>query len=134
LRSAGKTVVFVHHAGKSGQQRGTSKREDIMDTVINLKKPSDYIQSQGTRFEIHFEKARGFSGDGAKPFEVQLSIDDNETSWDSCDLEESNYEKAISLFNNGLMQKEVADELGLNKSTVSRYWKRAVNEGRCQSG
>lgn len=133
LKSAGKTVVFVHHAGKSGQQRGTSKREDIMDTVINLKKPSDYVQSQGARFEVHFEKARSFSGDGAKPFEVQLSIDDGGTHWDSCDLEESNYEKSISLFNSGYRQKEVAEELGVDKSTASRYWKRAVTEGRCQS-
>ena len=25
----GRTVILAHHAGKSGQQRGTSKREDI---------------------------------------------------------------------------------------------------------
>lgn len=33
LRKAGKSVIFIHHAGKGGQQRGTSKKEDVLDTV-----------------------------------------------------------------------------------------------------
>src|SRR5690242_6213730 len=32
-RAHGRAVVFIHHSGKGGQQRGTSKREDILDTV-----------------------------------------------------------------------------------------------------
>jgi hypothetical protein len=42
LRRRGVAVVFVHHAGKGGAQRGTSRREDILDTVIHLVHPSDY--------------------------------------------------------------------------------------------
>ena len=42
LRRAGKAVLLIHHAGKGGQQRGTSRREDVMDTVIALKRPDDY--------------------------------------------------------------------------------------------
>jgi hypothetical protein len=42
-RREGRSVVFVHHAGKSGQQRGSSRREDLLDTVICLKHPSDYM-------------------------------------------------------------------------------------------
>lgn len=30
-RAAGRAVLFIHHAGKGGQQRGTSAREDILD-------------------------------------------------------------------------------------------------------
>ena len=37
LRSRGKSVLLIHHAGKSGQQRGTSRREDVLDTVITQK-------------------------------------------------------------------------------------------------
>ena len=40
--SAGRSVLFVHHAGKTGAQRGTSKREDVLDTVIALRRPGDY--------------------------------------------------------------------------------------------
>jgi len=56
LRRRGKSIVIVHHAGKSGQQRGTSKREDVADTVICLKNPDGYKSEQGACFEVHFEK------------------------------------------------------------------------------
>jgi DNA-binding NarL/FixJ family response regulator len=35
----------------------------------------------------------------------------------------------VDLSKEGLSQKEIADELQLNKSTVSRHIKRAKNEG-----
>src|SRR5690606_22821709 len=50
LRRLGISVLFIHHAGKSGQQRGTSKREDILDTIIKLKHPSDYEANMGACF------------------------------------------------------------------------------------
>ena len=31
LRRRGVAVLLVHHAGKSGAQRGTSRREDVLD-------------------------------------------------------------------------------------------------------
>ena len=42
LRRLGISVLIVHHAGKGGQQRGTSRREDVLDTSIALRRPSDY--------------------------------------------------------------------------------------------
>ena len=72
LRRRGKSVLFVHHAGKSGNQRGTSKKEDILDAVIILKHPDDYQAEQGARFEVKFDKARHFSGEDARSFQVQL--------------------------------------------------------------
>ena len=54
--------LSVHHANKNGMQRGTSKREDVLDTVIVLKRPADYTPEHGARFEVHFEKSRGFFG------------------------------------------------------------------------
>ncbi len=123
-RASGRSVLFIHHAGKGGQQRGTSKREDVMDTVISLKRPQDYQPSQGARFEVHFEKARGFSGKDAEPLEVCLSIT-NETgySWEYKCLEDALVNKIVELSNEGLNQTEIADELNINKSTVSRKLK-----------
>src|SRR5262249_29732034 len=72
LRAAGKSVLFIHHAGKGGAQRGTSRKEDVLDTVISLRRPLDYDASQGARFEVHFTKSRGFFGDEASPFEAWL--------------------------------------------------------------
>ena len=56
LRREGKSVLLIHHAGTNGRQRGTSRREDALDTVIALRRPEDYSPEQGARFEIHFEK------------------------------------------------------------------------------
>jgi putative DNA primase/helicase len=72
LRQQHRSVLLNYHAGKSGAQRGTSRREDLLDTVIALQHPSDYIASEGLRCEVRYEKARGFHGDEAKPFEVRM--------------------------------------------------------------
>ncbi len=82
LRREGKSVLFIHHAGKSGGQRGTSKKEDILNTVIALRRPPDYEASQGARFEVHYEKARGFYGDDAEPFEAWLK----DGQWQTADV------------------------------------------------
>lgn len=73
LRRRGISVLLVHHASKNGSQRGTSSKEDTLDTVIQLKRPSDYETDQGARFEVHLTKARGIFGEDAEPFEAQLS-------------------------------------------------------------
>jgi putative DNA primase/helicase len=59
LRRGGISVLIIHHAGKDGAQRGTSRREDILDTSISLRRPADYAGVEGARFEIHIEKGRG---------------------------------------------------------------------------
>lgn len=128
-KSAGKTVLFIHHAGKGGQQRGTSKREDVMDTVIGLKRPDDYTAKQGARFVIEFEKARGFSGEDAEPFIVQLEETDCTYEWSLTSLEESLFKKILNLAQLGTSQKDIAEELGIHKSTVSKNFSRAKNEG-----
>ena len=46
LRRRGMAVLLIHHAGKSGDQRGTSAREDIMDTVISLRRPREYSMAR----------------------------------------------------------------------------------------
>jgi putative DNA primase/helicase len=60
LRRAGKSVILIHHAGKSGRQRGTSRKEDVLDTIISLRRPPDYSPDQGARFEVYYEKSLGF--------------------------------------------------------------------------
>lgn len=124
LKAQGRSVMFIHHAGKSGQQRGTSKREDVMDTVILLKRPADYKTSEGARFEVHFEKARGFTGAESEPFELSLHSDSGRYQWHKKSLEEKTYEKVVRLAKEaGLSQSEIASEIGVNKSTVSRHIK-----------
>ena len=130
LRSHGVSVLFLHHSSKTGGQRGTSRREDVLDTVINLRRPVDYNPESGAVFEVHFEKARGLHGADVAPFEAALRTDDEGNQiWLTRSLELCTYDKVISLANDGLSQKDIAEELGLNKSTVSRYYRKALSDG-----
>ena len=68
-------MLFIHHAGKSGEQRGTSRREDVLDTVLALRRSIDYSSADGAQFEVHFEKARGLYGDEVAPIDCRLTQD-----------------------------------------------------------
>lgn len=132
-RTKGKSVLLIHHSGKGGTQRGSSKKEDVLDTVILLERPKDYESSQGARFNVRYEKNRGFFGDDAKPFECQLSVDTKGLlNWSTKSLEASTYERVTTLHNDGLSQKEISEELGIHKGTVSKYVKNARQEGKLQ--
>ena len=131
MRSSGRSVVFVHHAGKGGQQRGTSKREDLLDTVIALRRPADYVPDQGARFEVHFEKARALYGDDVAPFEASLVTDqDGKQDWQLRMVADASESQMIELAELGLSAREIGAELGVNHSTVVRRLKSAREEGR----
>lgn len=63
LRHTGYAIVLIHHAGKSGDQRGASRREDLLDTSIKLSLPKDdddeMMDRQGAVFDLEFVKTRG---------------------------------------------------------------------------
>ncbi len=59
LRHKGHAVLLVHHQGKGGQQRGASRLEDPMDTVISLEPVKTDEPARGARFTITFTKCRG---------------------------------------------------------------------------
>lgn len=124
MRRYGKTVLFVHHAGKGGQQRGTSKREDILDVVIALRRPMDDAHT-GASFEVHFEKARHLFGDDTKPFVATL----NDGLWNMEQLEENTYRRVCSMANEGMTVTEIAREIDRAKSNVSRHIKKGKQSG-----
>jgi putative DNA primase/helicase len=125
LRRRGMSVLFVHHSGKDKSQRGTSRREDLLDTVITLKHPEDYDPSEGLRFEVHFEKTRALLGDAAKPFEVRLEAGiDGQAVWTHRDLDDADAEQAARLFVAGKSVREVATELDISRSKAGRLRKK----------
>jgi putative DNA primase/helicase len=131
LRRKGISVLLVHHAGKGGQQRGTSRREDVLDTVIALRRPSDYEPKDGARFEVHLEKARGLFGPATDPFEARLQPDAlGNPVWSWQALTDSEFARAIALFSDGVSASDAAEELGVSRATAYRLKKRALEEGR----
>ena len=129
LRRQGRTVVIIHHSNKSKAQRGTSKREDVLDVVLNLREPSDYEPSEGARFEVHFEKARGLSGtDAVSPFEAKLEMRDGAAIWTMRGIEDARLTEILELKAEGMSVRKIADELGMSKSAVQRALSKSAGE------
>jgi hypothetical protein len=123
-RAAGRSIVFIHHSGKAGAQRGTSRREDVLDTVIGLRRPSDYAQTQGARFEVHIEKGRSLYGDEAKAFEAHLCADQHgRQAWTLKDLEDGQASQIAQMASMGMKPNEIAADLGIHRATVYRHLK-----------
>ena len=120
LRRRGITVLLIHHAGKSGDQRGTSVREDIMDTIISLRRPREYSMAEGARFEVHLTKARGILGDDAKPFEANLVTEGNALHWRIKELEDVELEELKRLLSEGYSIRDCAEEMEKSKGAIQR--------------
>jgi putative DNA primase/helicase len=134
LRRRGIAVLLVHHSGKSGEQRGTSRREDVLDTVIGLRRPEDYQPQQGARFEVHVEKSRAHFGDAGRPFEASLtSTDGRGLTWSARDFKPSNLEDAVALFRSGVTVRAVAAQLGIARSSAGRLRQKAQEDGLLES-
>jgi putative DNA primase/helicase len=134
LRRRGIAVLLVHHAGTNGRQRGTSRREDALDTVIALRRPEGYSPEQGARFEVHFEKLRNrVDGNGAVSFEAQLEsvmTDAGESvRWLARDRLPSIFKQAAELYEEGLSVRQVAASLRISKTEAGRLRVRAVAAG-----
>jgi putative DNA primase/helicase len=134
LRRKGISVLIVHHAGKGGQQRGTSRREDVLDTSISLRRPADYVPTEGAKFEVQLEKARGVHGDKAKPFEAKLETETGMAVWTMRDIEDVNLARVRAGLEDGLSVRDIADETGIPKSTVQRLKKKIEAEGGVKTG
>ena len=124
LRRRGISVLFNHHAGKAGAQRGTSRREDLLDSVVTLKNPNDYVPSEGLRCDVYYEKSRGFYGDDAKPFQVKLMAGQSgEAVWTVADPETTIEARVLEMHGQGMSLRDIAEEAGVSKSKIHRILK-----------
>jgi putative DNA primase/helicase len=124
LRRADKAVLLVHHTGKPkrkdgrGDQRGTSKREDILNASLLLFKKLD----EWGRFTVEFTKTRGFRS----PDEFVVLIEHDKEAG-VCRLVREPQDMAdtiAEMLGEGWLQKDIATELDISESKVSRI----VNE------
>ena len=138
LRRLGKTVFIIHHAGKSGEMRGSSAKEDVLDESIKLKIPKNYDPSDGARFEVHYSKGRHVHGESAKPFEAKLhTLADGGLDWEIETLDDVVEQAVLRVYDEEKAAGEtpslrslatiVANELGeeISHSKVRRVLKKA---------
>ncbi len=124
LGAACRAVLLIHHAGKGGQQRGTSKKEDALDSVISLQRPLGYLTSEAARFEVRFTKSRGFYGPDAEPFEARFS----DGAWSTGEIMADDSDEAIAAMRaEGVSLRDMATRFGVSKSTLQRRAKGSLH-------
>lgn len=127
LRRRGIAVVLVQHAGRNGAIRGTSKREDAAFWILRLDDAGEPDGVHGARFITRFVKNRNAPQEPA-PLDWQFTPD--------CDKTRITYREANSLeimrqwIRDGLDEcSQLAEEMGVSKGTVSKWAKKAEQEG-----
>src|SRR6185437_4669314 len=131
LRRQGLAVLMVHHANKKGLQRGSSRREDMLDLVMAMRRPEGWRPIDGTRFEIHFEKARSLHGDAIQPIETRLAQHDGRMHWQWGTADEDpRLARLVALLERGVSVAHIADQLGVSRSLAYLLRDRARLLGR----
>jgi putative DNA primase/helicase len=126
----GRTIILVHHEGKNKKPRGSSKREDVLDTMIRLAKKDDQFTGDESVFELTFTKARDFCGDDAAPMLIKLAVEDSQVTWTHEKARDARVETILEMHNAGMKAKDIAKEVGVTPGRVSQIIKELRDAGR----
>ncbi|HUV50116.1 MAG TPA: AAA family ATPase [Anaerolineae bacterium] len=132
LRFCGISTILLHHVSKDGRQRGTSAREDNLDTSIMLKAPYNYVPEDGARFILQFGKNRVDTKclHLLSDQEFKLTLDENKNHiWTYGNIKAETKTEILKLLDEGLSQTEITDILGIDKAYISRIRKKAIKDG-----
>jgi RecA-family ATPase len=128
LRQKGISVLLVHHAGKNGQQRGSSAHEDLLDYSILLSPLPSSTDRDDTRFSIEHTKLREHFPELRQKYECSIWTEEEVLRHEIVPMAtqlSDLVKEIIRLSGEGLKQSEIAIRLCVNKSTVSRALKEA---------
>jgi AAA domain-containing protein len=132
LRRRKIAVVIVHHAGRSGEMRGTSRREDNVFWIIALddaKKNED--DRRGARFTSRFTKPSRNTQEEVSAYEWHF-VTDEPTGVVSigCELAQT-MDVFLGLIEDGVTEcGQIAQEMKTSPATVSRLAKKAIDAGK----
>jgi putative DNA primase/helicase len=128
-RNVGRAVLLVHHANRDGALRGTSRRLDMMDLVMALRRPRDWQPADGARFELRLEKTRHRAGEATMPIEAQLCPGaDGRARWE-WHRGESRALRQAPLLQQGMSAEAVGKAIGVSARTAYRLQRRAKELG-----
>jgi hypothetical protein len=129
-RRLGRAMLLVHHANKKGFQRGTNRREDVLDLVMAMRRPDDYAARDGARFEIHFDKARGLFGGAVDPIEARMETGGSDAvRWSYRPVRDKALDRAAGLLADGTSIAGMARQLGVSRTEGYRLRDRAREKG-----
>jgi AAA domain len=132
MRRNGISLVFIQHAGRSGQMRGHSRREDAANWIIKLDDAKDADEDAGAKFRSIFVKNRNaertptsyqwhFNPTGDKTIVTVKEMD-------PLALLRHNIEMGINT------NKELAEAMGEQAYTITRLTQKAEKQGWLRKG
>jgi putative DNA primase/helicase len=123
LRRRGVASILVHHAGKGGDQRGHSGKEDLLDFSALLEPPTERVEASGARFKLRWKKIRR-DIPGLRELDITLIRAGHfgqPPRWEFQTIGEAVEEIVIKLAGEGHSQREIVsilrDDHGIRKST-----------------
>jgi putative DNA primase/helicase len=132
LRRRKIAVVIVHHAGRSGEMRGTSKREDNVFWIIALddaKKNAD--DRRGARFISRFTKPSRNTQEEIPAYEWHFVTDPASGEVSISHKQAQTADVFLKLIEDGVTEcGDIADEMKISKASVSRMAKREMKAGK----
>jgi putative DNA primase/helicase len=132
LRRRKIAVVIVHHAGRSGEMRGTSKREDNVFWIIALddgEKNSD--DKRGARFISRFTKPSRNTQEEVPTYEWHFVTDEATGVVSVGHKQAQTMDVFLQLIADGVTEcGQIAQEMKVSPATVSRLAKQAFDAGR----
>ena len=131
LKKSGVNSLYLHHTGKSGDQRGTSGREDNIDTSILLSIPKDYKTEDGCRFNLHFKKKRveGQYLHLIRDEEWKLNTKENPHEWMISTSTKKSSDEIFLLLAQGMGVTKIAKSLKISHSYVSKIKNKLTAHG-----
>lgn len=126
-RASNRSIILVHHAAKSGQQRGTSKKEDALDMTVQLsevalEETEDRIGKKAL-MKIRFEKTRETIDDESFYAWIQedvISPFDIRYRWEWSRIDDFAKSRVQNLREQGYTQREISALLGISTQRLSK--------------
>jgi putative DNA primase/helicase len=128
LRRRKIAVIIIHHAGRSGEMRGTSKREDNVFWIIALDDAKKNAEDKrGARFVSRFTKPSRNTQDDVPAFQWHFVTDKVTGEVSISHHFAQTMDVFLGLIEDGVTEcSEIAEEMKTSKASVSRMAKEAI--------
>jgi AAA domain len=127
LRGRKISVIIVHHAGKNGDMRGASRREDMAHWIISLK--DDSGDGEQKAWLTHFKKLRNCQALEVPSLRWIIQTDEHRLTL-QCE-KHSGPEAMFALIRDGIeTATDLAEELSVTKGCISKWAKKLASDGK----
>ncbi len=133
LKQAGIACILVHHSNKGGEAfRGSSKLGTTFEVIIGLVKLDGRQTTEGTGFELRWEKLRNKPDPATRPMAATLEDIEGQPQWRSAGAPGMEMDMLMEAVQSGLYAtgRAIAAALGWDAAKVSRMRNQAVSKGR----